>query len=173
MEHTLTQPLFPSSRKRKEVDRIRMHSLHTNQTTWTLDSDVGLSPWCESTCVCERSARRRVFTPSLNPQLPLHNQPQHWSPVPGNSIKEGLQRAPDLSKPSIVSRRLPHTAAGSICNTVRGVAHYCPSPVPLCLFCAADRRIQLPSRANKRECSYVKNRKRKKMRKRGFICRAA
>lgn len=58
----------------------------------------------------------------------------------------------------------PHHSR-SICNTVRGVPHYCPSPVPLCLFCAADRRIQLPRRACKGECSYIKKKRKKERNK--------
>lgn len=51
--------------------------------------------------------------PRRNPRLPLHNQPQHWSPVPGNSIKEGLQRTqtsqnPPLSPEGFPTPRLLH-----------------------------------------------------------------
>lgn len=72
--------------------------------------------------------------------------------------KRGFRGLRPLKTLHCLRKASPHRGR-SICNTVRGVAHYCPAPVPLCLFCAADRRIQLPGRANKRECSYIKKKK--------------
>ena len=113
---------------------------------------------------------------------PLHEPtaptPQSAPALERSARKLNQRRALDGSRPLKTLHCLPKASphrGRSICNTVRGAAHYRPSPGPLCLFCAADRGIQLLSRANKRECSYVKKeRKERKKRRRTekLICRS-
>lgn len=71
----------------------------------------------QPTCVCERSPQRRILSLSAHPQFPLHNRGSN--PAPGNSIKEGV-----LESLHCLWKASPHHSR-SICNTVRGVAHYC------------------------------------------------
>ncbi|KAI4826172.1 hypothetical protein KUCAC02_021813 [Chaenocephalus aceratus] len=96
-----------------------------------------------------RSAQRRVFAPPAKPTSPTPQQAPTLNP---SARKLNQRGASEGSRPlktlHCLRKASPHREC-SICNTVRGVAHYRPSPVPLCLFCAADRRIQLPSWANK------------------------
>lgn len=70
------------------------------------------------------------------------------------------KRVRNLSNPLLSPEGFP-PGDWFMCNTVRGVAHYCWSQLSLCLFCVAFRRIQLTSWANKRECTYFYVKKKK------------
>lgn len=146
---------------------LLLASFHTTTTTTasTKQPLIHSNP----TCVCERSTQRRVLAPQLLPH-PEETRGSHFTISPNTGAqcqetqsKRDFRGLRPLKTLHCLQKASPHRGR-SICNTVRGVAHYCPAPVPLCLFCAADRRIQLPGRANKRECSYIKNKGR--MRKR-------
>lgn len=75
---------------------------------------------------------------------PTDPTPQSSSTLEPRARKLNQRRASESSRPLKTIHCL-HKASKhcsrSICNTVRGVAHYCLSPASLCFFCAADTRI--------------------------------
>ena len=108
------------------------------------------SPFHSTPPVSVKGQRRGGSSPP--PAKPTAPTPQQAPTLNPSARKLNQRGASEGSRPlktlHCLRKASPHRER-SICNTVRGVAHYRPSPVPLCLFCAADRRIQLPSWANK------------------------
>lgn len=97
-----------------------------------------------------------------NPSTPSHGSRFNNQPLASRAqSKRGASEGPGpLRTLHCLQKASPHCCR-SACNTVRGVAHYRPSPLPLCLLYAAERRIQLPGRLKKEECGYINLKKKK------------